>query len=71
MNKIFFCIVCGLILYESFIGEPHIHIPEHFYQTTPIQRFSPIVGTASVPTDWQPMYQVGSPPISNVPLLPY
>jgi hypothetical protein len=66
-----FGFLCGVIIYESYMGERHIHIPEQIYQTTPIQRFSPIVGTATVSLDWQPLYQVGSTPISNVPLLPY
>ena len=59
------------MIYESFRGDFHNHLPEQLYQTSPIQRFSPIVGTATMSLDWQPLYQIGSDPrISNTGLLP-
>ena len=59
------------MIFESLWGEGHSHLQEQFYQTAPIQRFSPIVGTATVSLGWQPLYQIGSDPrISNTGLLP-
>lgn len=50
MKQFFSCFLCGMIVYEAYLGERHIHIPESQYPTTPPVSSFYFVGTATINT---------------------
>jgi hypothetical protein len=50
MKKIFYCILCSVIVYEAYLGERHTHAPEQQYSTNPPVSSAYLVSSASIGT---------------------
>jgi len=50
MKNFFFCFLCGVIVYEAYLGDRHIHAPEQAYPTNPPISSPYLVSSGSVST---------------------
>lgn len=53
MKNFFFCILCSVIIYESYLGEHHIHLPEQSHKV-PQNQITPSYFISNGTTSYKP-----------------